>query len=94
MLVSSLVMADKDAMRFFTARRITTSERAFRAASGALTDADVEAIVDQVRNVPERRFRMEGMISLFAIKHLGSPAQRHIHRLRHVMHMHVDGHGR
>lgn len=76
MLVSSLVMADKDAMRFNTARRITTFERAFREGPGAVTDADVEAIVDLLRGVSERRFRVEGLISLFAIKHLGSDAQR------------------
>jgi hypothetical protein len=83
MLVSSLVLADKDAMRLFTARRITTFERGLRVADPAAptltplySTADVQAMIDLAREVTGRRFKMEGVISLNVVRYTGSPEQR------------------
>jgi hypothetical protein len=83
MLLASLVMADKDAMRYVAARRITTFGRAFEVSRSEgeapvldLGDTALEAIVETTRRVAERRFKMEGLVALFAVKHLGTPEQR------------------
>ena len=74
MVVAALTMADKDAMRQHTARWITTFESAFR--PGGPSDAELESMVELLRALSERRFRMEGLISLQAVKHVGTPDQR------------------
>jgi len=83
MVVTALVMADKDAMRQLSARRISTFERAFAVVDPEaeeltlrLTDAEMKSIVDATRELTDRRFRMEGVIALHAVKQLGSPEQR------------------
>jgi hypothetical protein len=85
MLVSSLVMADQDAMRLVTARREATFRRGLRVEdpaaptlSPAYSTADVQAIIDLTREVPGRRFKMEGIISLNVVRHTGLPEQREL----------------
>ena len=85
MLVSSLVMADKDAMRLFTARRITTFGRGLRVEDPQAptlvplyTTADVQAMIDLAREVAGRRFKMEGIISLNVVRYTGLPEQREL----------------
>jgi len=74
MLVAALTLADKDAMRQHTARWITTFESAFR--PGGPSDAELESMVELLGALSERRFRMEGLISMQAVKHVGTPDQR------------------
>jgi hypothetical protein len=74
MVVAALTLADKDAMRQHTARWVTTFERAFR--PGGPSDTEMESMVELLRAVPERRFRMEGLISMQAVKHVGTREQR------------------
>jgi hypothetical protein len=85
MLVTSMVLADKDAMRLQTAGRITTFERAFAMddpdvpePSLRLTDAELEAIVELTSGLADRRFRMEGLLALQFVKRLGSSTQQGI----------------
>jgi hypothetical protein len=74
MLVTSLVLADKDAMRQQTARWITTFERSHR--PSGFSDDELESIVELLGEMTTRRFQMEGVISLVLAKHLGTDEQR------------------
>ena len=83
MLVTSMVLADKDAMRLQTAGRVTTLERALEvddpdAAEPVLrvTDDELDAIVELTRGLADRRFRMEGLLALQIVKRLGSAGQQ------------------
>jgi hypothetical protein len=83
MTVAALVMADKDAMRQRTARRITTLERAFRIENPdaatmtlRLNDAELDSIIELIREIPERRFLGEGLVGMHTVMHVGTPAQQ------------------
>jgi len=83
MLVTSLVLADKDAMRLQTADRITTLERGLEVddpdaaePSMRVTDEELDAIVELTRGLADRRFRMEGLLALQIVKRLGSAGQQ------------------
>jgi hypothetical protein len=85
MLVASLVLADKDAMRLYTARRITTLSQGLEVEdldagqlAPAYSEAEVEEMVELTRSVPGRRFKMEGAITLNAVRHTGSASQREL----------------
>ncbi len=81
MLLTSRVLADKDAMRQITARRITVFERAYRidAATGQPvvnpSDKELDSIVELIHSLSDRRFLMEGLIALHAVRELGPPEQ-------------------
>ncbi len=81
MLLTSRVLADKDAMRQITARRITVFERAYRidATTGQPvvepSDKELESIVNLMHSLSDRRFLMEGLIALHAVMKLGPPEQ-------------------
>jgi hypothetical protein len=74
MLVTALVLADKDAMRQQTARWLTTFERSFR--PSGFSDDELESIIDLLGEMSSRRFRMEGLISLQLARHMGTDEQR------------------
>ncbi|NIM00167.1 MAG: hypothetical protein GTN89_04550 [Acidobacteria bacterium] len=83
MLATSLVLADKDAMRLSTMWRMSTFDRAIPVrdpATGELslqiTDESLDAVFELVRALEERRFRVEGVIVLQAVMHLGTESQR------------------
>lgn len=83
MLVTSMVLADKDAMRLQTAGRITVLERGLEVddsdaaePSMRVTDAELDAIVELTRGLADRRFRMEGLLALQLVKRLGSANQQ------------------
>lgn len=81
MVAASLVLADKDAMRMNTMRRIhAMTLDSYQDESGAwklaLTDKRLEELLGSLRRVPDRTFRVEGMIALHGVKHAGTPAQR------------------
>jgi hypothetical protein len=84
MVATSLVLADKDAMRHLAARRTTVSEGALRGLSRSWTggwtlnagDEDVEALADHARKVTERRYRLEAVIALRVVRHFGTASQR------------------
>ncbi len=83
MLATSLVLADKDAMRLSTMRRMSTFDRAIPVRdpetgelSLQITDESLDAVFELVRALEERRFRVEGVIVLQAVMHLGTDSQR------------------
>jgi hypothetical protein len=83
MLVTSMVLADKDAMRLQTAGRITTLQRGLEVddpdaaePSMRVTDDELDAIVELTRGLADRRFRMEGLLALQLVKRLGSAGQQ------------------
>jgi hypothetical protein len=85
MLATARVLADKDAIRLATLARISASEPAFRiegeetsSASIHITDKELEEIVKNVRNLPDRRLRMEALLALQIVKHLGTEGQRKV----------------
>ena len=87
MVVATLVLTDKDAMRLQTARRFTVFEPGVRVNgldSGKLSlrinDEELDSIVRLTRELNERRFRFEGLNALLYVKHLGSPGQQAIAR--------------
>jgi hypothetical protein len=83
MVVTALVLADKDAMRLQTARWLTTFEPALQVdrsdpagPSLRMSAAELDSIVEATRDLADRRFRIQGLIALRFVKHLGSTAQR------------------
>ncbi len=74
MVVTALVLADKDAMRQQTARWLTTFERSFR--PSGFSDDELESIIELLGEMTSRRFRMEGLISLQLATHMGTDEQR------------------
>jgi hypothetical protein len=83
MLATARVLADKDAMRLATMQRISASEPVFRMVEAAsptvptgITDDELEKLVENVRRLQDRRFKMEGLLALQIVMHLGTPAQR------------------
>jgi len=83
MTVAALVLADKDAMRQVAARRITTLEHAVTADDPEaetltlrMNDSELESILELIREVPERRYRLEGLIGLHFVKQIGTASQR------------------
>jgi hypothetical protein len=84
MLATALVLADKDAMRYLAARRTTFSEGIPRGLREnpqdgwtlEVGDEEVEALVDHARKVTERRYRLEALIVLRLVHHLGTTTQR------------------
>jgi len=84
MVATSLVLADKDAMRHLAARHTTVSEGVLGGLSRGwlggwsleVSDEDVEALVDHARKVSERRYRLEALIVLRLAHHLGTAGQR------------------
>lgn len=83
MVATSLVLADKDAIRLSTMRRMAQLEPALPAEnpktkefSVQLTDVEFDRIIESLRELQDRRFRLEGLIGLQAVRHLGTDAQR------------------
>jgi hypothetical protein len=84
MTATALVLADRDAMRHFAARRTTLSYRILGALEvgwfGGLslhaTEGQVHELVEQARRVSERRYRLEAMLGLQVVRHLGTEKQR------------------
>jgi hypothetical protein len=73
MLVATLVLADKNAMRQLTAQRVSDPAlAALPVADGlskeAMDEKRLEAYAARARNAPDRRFRMEALIALHAIR--------------------------
>jgi hypothetical protein len=83
MLATARVLADKDAMRLATMQRISASEPVFRMVESAsltapagITDDDLEKLIENVRRLRDRRFKMEGLLALQIVKHRGTATQR------------------
>ena len=83
MVATSLVLADNDAIRLSTMRRMSVLERALpgevpetRELSLQITDEKLQEVIELVRELEDRRFRMEGVIGLQAVMHLGTDVQR------------------
>ena len=84
MVATALVLADKDAMRFLAARRITISDNILRGLergwlggwSLEVGDGQVDDLVGLARKAPERRYRMEAVIAMRLVQHLGTTEQR------------------
>ena len=83
MVVATLVLTDKDAMRLQTAQRFTVFEPGVQVEgvdSGELSlrinDEELDSIVRLTGELAERRFRFEGLNALLLVKHLGSPGQQ------------------
>jgi len=83
MVVATLVLTDKDAMRLQTAQRFTVFEPGVSVngldadkLSLRIDDAELDSIIRLTRQLTERRFRFEGLNALLLVKHLGSPGQQ------------------
>jgi hypothetical protein len=84
MVATTLVLADKDAMRSIAARNTTTTEFVYRGLdrdavgnwSLTTTDGSVDAVVELAREVPERRYRIEALMALRIVRHQGTRSQR------------------
>jgi hypothetical protein len=84
MVATALVLTDKDAMRSIAARNTTTTEFVYRGLDRddlgdwhlATTDGSVDAVVELAREVPDRRFRMDALMALRIVRHLGTATQR------------------
>jgi hypothetical protein len=83
MAATSLVLADKDAMRLMTVQRISASDHAFRIDTEdpsrvtlQISDAELERIVRNVEELDERRFRLEALIGIHVVRTFGTERQR------------------
>ena len=70
-------------MRLSTMQRMSVIDRALPVRdpeTGELslhvTDESLDAVIELVRTLEERRFRIEGMVGLQAVMHLGTDSQR------------------
>lgn len=83
MTATALVVTDKDAMRHFAAKRIRISTRVLESVRqgwfGGLTlettDMEVTELVHLARRVPERRYRLQALLALEVVRHLGTEEQ-------------------
>jgi hypothetical protein len=84
MTLAAIVLADHGAMRNRTAQRVTVLKHVYeelrRGADGApvlgASDTVVDAALDLVRRVSERRFALEGLFAVQLVRQLGTAEQR------------------
>jgi hypothetical protein len=80
MVVTSRVLADKDAMRLFTSKHISALTSYVTAGdegstSVRITDDELARVVELVRETPDRRFKFEGLTTLYAVRQFGPEVQ-------------------
>jgi len=83
MLIASRVLADKDAIRLGALSRVSqvdAMQYVHKEEDGRarllLTDVELGELITGVKSMPDRRFRMEGIIGLQIVLHMGSSAQQ------------------